>query len=199
MPTARPSSELSMMRTPAVVPGSSANPSSRSPILSPPGRQAAKISLTSRVYKVYDAHSDATRNSKKERVIHTACPSRSTTRSSVRHRPRLSVSNWCATSSSNTFGLVRGHRPRRAEIARSARGAGKAISGRAAARPPAIRPPRCSAASRPAQSTRSATPATPSCESTRRGIASSARRGDPIRCPECLEELANEQSAQSDE
>lgn len=142
-------------------------------------------------------------NSKKERVIHTRVPE--SLDDEIKRRATdlgLSVSNLVRNVLQHTFGLVEDIVHDSAEIARSARGAGKAITGRAgsAARP---HPPAEVLGWHLALLNVNAV-----CDACNAILAKGTRAGIgivsgggaiPIRCPECLEELANEQSAQSDE
>ena len=141
--------------------------------------------------------------SKKERVIHTRVPE--SLDDEIKRRATdlgLSVSNLVRNVLQHTFGLVDDIVHDSAEIARSARGAKSAFTGRPAQPRPRRRRPRCSAGTRRCStSTPSATPATRSCRrGTRAGVGIVHGGGAiPIRCQSCLEELAHDEPGPSDD
>lgn len=140
-------------------------------------------------------------NSRKERVIHTRVPE--SLDDEIKRRATdlgLSVSNLVRNVLQHTFGLVEDIVHDSAEIARSARGARTALSGRGA--------PRAAAAAEVLGWHLALLNVNAVCDAcnailpkgTRAGVGIVNGSGAiPFRCQPCLEELADGQPTQSDE
>lgn len=138
-------------------------------------------------------------NSRKERVIHTRVPE--SLDDEIKRRATdlgLSVSNLVRNVLQHTFGLVEDIVHDSAEIARSARGARKAVAGRGAPRP-------AGAVLGWHLALLNVNAVCDACNAilpkgTRAGVGIVDGGGAiPFRCQSCLEELADGQSPQPDE